>query len=92
MKTAPDKFRHMRIRELSHAEFIELRNYFLEGDDGSGGFPSLADALETTRGVLGEALHNTPLNAIAPDMRHKLAVLLDVATWALVMHQAADMV
>jgi hypothetical protein len=85
-----EKFRFLPVRELSRAEFMELRDHYLENDDGSG-FPSLADALELMRHDLNDALHNTPLDAIAPGIRHNLAVLMDVATWALVMHRAADM-
>jgi hypothetical protein len=87
--TTAEEFPLLPIRELSRAEFIELRDHYLESDDGIG-FPSLADALELIRRDLNDALHNTPLDAIAPGVRHNLAVLMDVATWALVMHRAAD--
>lgn len=77
------------IWKLPRAEFEALRDHYL-GHYGGTGFPGLANALEIVRKSVIDVLETTPPHGLSPDARGKLATVADIATWALVMHRAAD--
>jgi len=70
------------IADMSAEDFRDLRAEFADNEE-----ISITEALELLRLDILEILRETPLEAINPDVRHRLATLAHIATGALVKNR-----